>query len=141
MKELKLEIITPTKVAFSGNVKSLTVPGSLGSFQVLYNHAPLISTFEVGRIKFVNERAEENDFATGGGTVEVKNNEILLLADSLESRDEINVQRAQAALMRAQNRINHRNKEEIDQIRAEAALTRAINRLKFVGMYSSNSAS
>ncbi|MCL4547226.1 MAG: ATP synthase F1 subunit epsilon [Bacteroidetes bacterium] len=139
MKELKLEIITPTKVAFTGNIKSLTVPGSLGSFQVLFNHAPLISTFEVGSIKLENEQAETNEFATGGGTIEVKNNVILVLADSLESKEEIDVRRAQGALMRAKQRISNRNKEEIDLIRAEAALARAINRLKFANAYSSSS--
>lgn len=139
MKELKLEIITPTKVAFTGNVKSLTVPGSLGSFQVLFNHAPLISTFEVGRIKLENEQAETNEFTTGGGTIEVKNNVILVLADSLESKEEIDITRAQGALQRAKNRLGNKSKEEIDQIRAEAALARAVNRLKFTDSYNSNS--
>ena len=139
MKELKLEIITPTKVAFTGNVKSLTVPGSLGSFQVLFNHAPLMSTFEVGRIKLENGHAETNEFATGGGTIEVKDNVILVLADSLESKEEIDITRAQGALQRAKNRLGNRSKEEIDQIRAEAALARAVNRLKFTDSYSSNS--
>ena len=139
MKELKLEIITPTKVAFTGNVKSLTVPGSLGSFQVLFNHAPLISTFEVGRIKLENEQAEANEFATSGGTIEVKDNVILVLADSLESKEEIDIIRAQGALQRAKNRLGNKSKEEIDQIRAEAALARAVNRLKFTDSYNSNS--
>lgn len=139
MKELKLEIITPTKVAFTGNVKSLTVPGSLGSFQVLFNHAPLISTFEVGRIKLENEQAETNELTTGGGTIEVKNNVILVLADSLESKEEIDITRAQGALQRAKNRLGNKSKEEIDQIRAEAALARAVNRLKFTDSYNSNS--
>ena len=139
MKELKLEIITPTKVAFTGNVKSLTIPGSLGSFQVLFNHAPLISTFEVGRIKLENEQAETNEFTTGGGTIEVKNNVILVLADSLESKEEIDITRAQGALQRAKNRLGNKSKEEIDQIRAEAALARAVNRLKFTDSYNSNS--
>ena len=139
MKELKLEIITPTKVAFVGNVKSLTVPGSLGSFQVLFNHAPLISTFEVGRIKLENEHAETNEFATGGGTIEVKDNVILVLADSLESKEEIDITRAQGALQRAKSRLENRSKEEIDQIRAEAALARAVNRLKFTDSYNSKS--
>lgn len=141
MKELKLEIITPTKVAFSGDVKSLTVPGSLGSFQVLYNHAPLISTFDIGRIKFESDGVKESDFATSGGTIEVKNNVILLLADSLESRDEIDVQRAQDAFKRAKERLGNRSKDEINQIRAEAALARAINRLKFIDAYNSSSIS
>ncbi len=141
MKELKLEIITPTRVAFSGKVKTITIPGTKGSFQVLFNHAPLISTFEVGRIKLQNEQGVESEFATGGGTVEVKSNEILVLADSLESREEIDIERAQNALLRAKDRVSSRNKEGMDLIRAEAALARAVNRLKFVNAYSPNSSS
>ena len=51
MKELKVEIVTPAKIAFDGNVKSITIPGTKGNFQVLFNHAPLMSSFEIGFIK------------------------------------------------------------------------------------------
>jgi len=133
MKELKLEIITPTKVSFSGKVKTLTVPGTKGSFQVLFNHAPLISTFEVGRIKLQNEQGIESEFATGGGTVEVKSNEVLVLADSLESPEEIDIERAKKSYERAKERLAARSRGDIDVMRAELALQRAINRMKFAG--------
>ena len=138
MKELNIEIITPTKVAYSGRVKTVTIPGTAGSFQILYNHAPIISTFEVGRIKIGNENGDESEFATGGGSVEVKNNKVLILADSFESKSEIDIERAQNALQRAQKRIAIRNKEEIDLVKVEAALARAINRIKFANSYSSS---
>jgi len=51
MKELKVEIVTPSKIAFEGDVKSITIPGTKGNFQVLFNHAPLMSSFDVGFIK------------------------------------------------------------------------------------------
>ena len=51
MKELNLEIISPNKIGYSGKVISVTVPGTLGSFQILYNHAPIISSLEIGEIK------------------------------------------------------------------------------------------
>jgi len=51
MADLQIEIITPSKITFSGEAKSITIPGTLGSFQVLFNHAPLISTFEIGLVK------------------------------------------------------------------------------------------
>ncbi|KAF0140875.1 MAG: F0F1 ATP synthase subunit epsilon [Stygiobacter sp.] len=132
MKELNLEIITPSKQAFSGKVKSLTVPGTAGSFQVLFNHAPLLSTFEIGKVKIENLEGKETEFATSGGTVEVTENKILILADSLETKEEINVERAKQAYDRAKERLANRGKD-IDAIRAEGALARAINRLKFTG--------
>lgn len=132
MKEINLEIITPSRQAFKGIVKSLTVPGSLGSFQVLFNHAPLLSTFEIGKIKIVNQTDEEIEFTTGGGTIEVIDNKILILADSLERKEEIDLERAKNSYQRAKNRLSNRN-NDIDVLRAEASLQRAINRIKFVG--------
>jgi len=132
MKELNVEIITPSKSAFSGKVKSISLPGTLGNFQVLFNHAPLLSTFEIGKIKIVDLDDKETEYATSGGTVEVLSNKILVLADSFESKEEIDIQRAERALQRAKERIANKNKEKIDEARAEASLRRAMNRIKFV---------
>lgn len=132
MKELNLEIITPSKCAFSGEIRSLTVPGTKGSFQILFNHAPILSSIEIGKIKIVDKGKKEIEFATSGGTVEVLKNKILLLAESVETKDEIDVARAQAAFERAKERLSNRSKE-IDVPRAEGALARAANRLKVAG--------
>lgn len=131
MKELNVEIITPSKSAFNGKVKSISLPGTLGNFQVLFNHAPLLSTFEIGKIKIVGLDDKETEFATSGGTVEVLSNKILVLADSFESKEEIDIERAEKSLQRAKERMANRNKEKIDEARAEASLKRAINRIKF----------
>lgn len=129
MKELLVEIITPSKCAYSGEVESLTVPGSKGSFQVLFNHAPLLSTFEIGKIRIVDKQNKEIEFATSGGTVEVLANKILVLAESAETKDEIDIKRAKEAFERAKARLTSRTKET-DIPRAEGALARASNRLK-----------
>ncbi|NMB82564.1 MAG: ATP synthase F1 subunit epsilon [Ignavibacteria bacterium] len=131
MKELNVEIITPSKSAFNGKVKSISLQGTLGNFQVLFNHAPLLSTFEIGKIKIVGLDDKETEFATSGGTVEVLSNKILVLADSFESKEEIDIERAEKSLQRAKERMANRNKEKIDEARAEASLKRAINRIKF----------
>jgi F-type H+-transporting ATPase subunit epsilon len=131
MKELLVEIITPSKMAYNGKVKSISLPGTLGNFQVLYNHAPLLSTIEVGHIKIVDLNDIETEYTTSGGSVEVLNNKILVLADSFESKEEIDIERAENALKRAKERLANRNKEKIDELRAEVALQRAINRIKF----------
>ncbi len=131
MKEFELEIITPSKVAYKGRVNAVTVPGTLGSFQILFNHAPLLSSFEIGRIK-IKQGESTSEFTTGGGTVEVVDNHVLILADSFESKEEIDIERAKSAYQRAKERLSSHSKD-IDISRAEAALARAINRLKFTG--------
>ncbi len=133
MKEIFVEIITPSKSAYKGEVKSITVPGTLGNFQVLFNHAPLLSSLEIGKIKIEDATGQQIEYATGGGTVEVKDNKVLVLADSVELVNEIDVERAKKAYERAKERLASRGKGDIDIIRAELALQRAINRMKMAG--------
>jgi F-type H+-transporting ATPase subunit epsilon len=134
MKEIFIEIITPSKSAFKGQIKSLTVPGSMGNFQVLFNHAPLLSTFEIGKISVVDLNNHKIEYATSGGTVEVKANKILVLAESVESSEEIDIERARKSYERAKERLSGGVKKDIDVIRAELSLQRAINRMKFAGV-------
>ena len=131
MKELKVEIVTPSKIAFDGNVKSITIPGTKGAFQVLFNHAPLMSSFEVGFLKIEDESGNSTNYATSGGTVEVLNNKVIVLAESFETKEEIDLKRAEEAKDRAKKRIKKESTErDVDFDRAELALKRAINRIK-----------
>jgi len=134
MNQVDLEIITPQKVAYKGEVLAVTVPGTLGSFQILHNHAPLISTMEIGIIKIKLSEDKTEYYATSGGTVEVLNNKRLILADSLEVAEEIDIDRAKRAMQRARERVENKN-EKIDTARAEAALARALNRLQVAEKY------
>lgn len=136
MAQLQLEIITPNKISYKGDVQAVTVPGTLGSFQILYNHAPIISTFEIGVIKVEISNNEKIFFATSGGTVEVLNNNIRILADSLEAVESIDIERAKRALERANQRLAEKGSGNIDVKRAEAALARAMNRIKLVEKFS-----
>ncbi|WP_161888839.1 ATP synthase F1 subunit epsilon [Pontibacter russatus] len=77
-----LEIITPDKKVFAGEVVSAQFPGANGSFEVLDLHAPLISTLERGRIR-VTTSAGQEFFTVDGGIVEVLNNKIIVLAESV----------------------------------------------------------
>lgn len=77
-----LEIITPDKRVFEGEVSSAQFPGTQGSFEVLDNHAPLISTLENGRIR-VSSTAGNQYFNVDGGVVEVLNNKIIVLAEAI----------------------------------------------------------
>lgn len=136
MASLNLEIITPSKTVLSGEIKSITIPGSGGSFQVLVNHAPLISTFEIGEIKIEDVQGKKLSYSTAGGTIEINNNKVLVLADSLEQIENIDIQRAINSKERAENRLANKSVENIDVARAEASLARALNRIKLTEKYS-----
>ena len=92
---MHLEIVSPEATLFSGEVSSVTVPGVDGEFQMLENHAPIVSLLQAGKIRIkgnmVIDEAFENKFSTGkdgntlleiqSGTVEMKDNRIIILAD------------------------------------------------------------
>ena len=80
---MHLEIITPDRKVFTGEVVSAQFPGSAGSFQVLTNHAPLISTLGSGRIVLRTAEQTEQVIAVDGGVVEVKNNQVIVLAEAV----------------------------------------------------------
>lgn len=132
MKEITVEIVTPSKSVYPGKANSITVPGAAGSFQVLFNHAPIISALDVGVIKIEETDGKVLVFAVSGGTVEVLNNHVLLLVESIEKPEEIDTKRAEEAKIRAKERLSINYKEKVDVARAEAALKRAVNRLKIV---------
>ena len=79
---MNLQIITPDPRIYEGEVKLVQVPGSKGSFQVLKNHAPIISTLEEGEVKIIDDQNHTAFFSISGGVIEVKNNEIIILAES-----------------------------------------------------------
>jgi F-type H+-transporting ATPase subunit epsilon len=135
MKELFIEVVTPSKTAYSGNIKSVTVPGTLGNFQVLHNHAPIMSSLEIGIVKIVDPEGKILEYCTSGGTIEVLNNKITVLAESFESPDEIDTRRAEESEKRARERLARKSQTEFDLDRAEFALHRSLNRLKFKKKY------
>ena len=77
-----LEIIAPDHQLYSGEVDLVQVPGSKGSFQILRNHAPIISTLDQGQIKIVDQKGETTFFEVDGGVIEAKNNKIIVLAET-----------------------------------------------------------
>ncbi len=78
-----LEIITPDKKVYSGHVKLVQLPGITGLFEILNNHAPIISTLERGKIKVEEESGQILYFEVDGGVVENKDNKIIVLAESV----------------------------------------------------------
>ena len=128
-KLFQLEIVTPRKTVFSEKVESFSAPGVVGGFQVLKSHAPLLSSIRIGEVKIIDSNGKEWRYATSGGFVEVRENKVVMLAETAERANEIDAKRASAALERAQRRITEK-KFDTDVDRARIALERAMNRLK-----------
>ncbi|RMG20417.1 MAG: ATP synthase F1 subunit epsilon [Bacteroidetes bacterium] len=87
MKTFDLEIVTPEKQVFAGAVQSVQVPGTQGSFQVLHQHAPIISTLSKGKIKLVNAAGEEHTYSMQDGVIEVLNNKAIVLVERILDED------------------------------------------------------
>lgn len=80
---MRIEIITPDKRIYDGEIKSVRVPGKKGSFQVLKDHAPIVSTLDSGNVIIVDQEGVEKIIEIEGGVIEVKANYIILLADAV----------------------------------------------------------
>ena len=80
-----LEIIAPDQNLYSGEVDLVQVPGSKGSFEILRNHAPIISTLDQGKIKIVDIKGRTTYFDVYGGVIEAKNNKIIVLAETAKT--------------------------------------------------------
>lgn len=78
---MQLEIITPDKEVFSGEVKLIQLPGLDGSFEILENHVPLISALKKGKIRVIDKSNNTTSFEVKGGVVEVLKNNVLILAE------------------------------------------------------------
>ncbi len=78
---MHIEIVTPDKNLYSGEVSLATFPGSDGKFGIKENHAPLVATLKEGKIKLVDSSNQEQFFDVNGGVVEVNHNKIIVLAE------------------------------------------------------------
>ena len=126
-KSIKFEVVTP-EVVFSEDVESLVVPAALGYLGVLPGHAPLVTALDIGVIKYKRE-GKTRKMAISGGFMEVINNKVIVLADTAEPGDQIDLARAEQAKERARKRLAERG-ADLDVKRAELALKRAMSRIK-----------
>ncbi|AVX19551.1 ATP synthase F1 subcomplex epsilon subunit [Carboxydocella sporoproducens DSM 16521] len=128
---IKLEVVTPDRKVVSEEVEMVVAPAAEGYLGILANHAPLITSLQIGVLKYT-AGGQEQKLAISGGFLEVKDNRAVVLAEAAERPKEIDVQRALAAKERAERRLAERS-ADIDMVRAEVALKRALNRLKVAG--------
>lgn len=125
---LRLEIVTAERVVFSDEVDMVVAPGIEGSLGILPEHAALFTTLQTGELR-AKKGAEELPIVMSGGFLEVLNDRVVILADTAERAEDIDVARAEEAKRRAESRLASQ-RSEIDVARAEAALRRALLRLK-----------
>lgn len=125
--KLLLEIVTPQGLIFSEEVDEVTATGSEGEFGVLPGHVPFVTTLRVGMLTCKTGN-EMKIFFVNWGYAEVGHDRVMILADSAERSDEIDIERAKAAMKRAEERL--KKAEEIDFRRAETALERAATRMQ-----------
>ena len=123
MATMLLEIVTAERKVYSDNVNVVVAPGIDGELAILPNHASLLTVLKPGEIR-VKKGADEEYMAVTGGFMEVMNNKVTIMADAAEHADEINLERAEEAVRRAQERIAaHESDEDLE--RAMAALQRS----------------
>ncbi len=83
---MTLEILTPDKKVFEGEATSVTLPGTLGFFEILNHHAPIISTLEDGKVTIRNGSAKEEVYFIQGGVIEASNNKVIILAEGTQQK-------------------------------------------------------
>jgi len=127
--ELQLNIVSPDRLVVRDSVSGVTVPGRGGYLGVLPGHAPMLTELVPGELTYVRE-GMNHYLCVNWGFAEVLPNRVIVLVQSAERAEEIDVERAQKAKQRAEDRLKRFEDPEIDMERAREALRRAIARLE-----------
>lgn len=128
--KLHVEIVTPAGPRFAGDVDGLVAPAREGYLGVLPHHAPLIAELLPGELR-LRQGDQWLRFAVSGGILHVAGGKAAIMGDAVETAEQIDVQRAQEALDRAQQRLEkYHSDPAIDVQRAQGALARALTRLR-----------
>jgi F-type H+-transporting ATPase subunit epsilon len=124
---IKLYVVTAEGVVYSDDVDEVVIPGSEGQLAILPHHAPLMTMIAPGELT-IRKRGTDSFLAVSGGFLEVYTDRIIILADTAEQVEEIDIARAEGAKLRAQDKLKSAT-NPMDSARAEASLRRAVNRL------------
>lgn len=129
---MKLEIVTPYSKVVDIEVDEVTATGKVGEFGVLPGHAPFLTSLRIGELVYKNNGAAEH-MALNWGYFEIKDDKIIVLVETAEAAEEIDVDRAKAALGRAEEALKKLTPEDKQFKVYEAALERAIIRMQVAG--------
>lgn len=131
-EKLKLELVTPYKKVLSEEVDEITASGKLGEFGVLPGHAPFLSSLNIGELSYKQDGVIHN-MAVNWGYFEVEDDKVTVLVQTAERSDEIDLERAKAAMGRAEEMLKKLPPEDKQFKIYEAALERAIIRMQVAG--------
>jgi len=128
MSSLKVDIVTAERTVYSDEVEAIIAPGVEGQLGILPHHAPLMTILQAGEL-VVRKGGRDESLAISGGFLEVRPDRVIILADSAERAEEIDIARAEAARKRAEERLKDRKGSGLEATQVEAALRRAIARI------------
>jgi F-type H+-transporting ATPase subunit epsilon len=131
-EKLKVEMVTPYKRVLSDEVDEITANGVLGEFGILPGHAPFLSSLKIGELTYKKDGAVYH-MAVNWGYFEVENDNVTVLVETAERADEIDLERARAALGRAEEALKKLTQEDKEYRVMEAALERALIRVQVAG--------
>jgi len=131
-EKMKLEIVTPYSKVLDMEVEEVTATGKLGEFGVLPGHAPFLTSLKIGELAYKNNGVTEH-MALNWGYFEIQDDRIIVLVETAETSDEIDVERAKAALGRAEEALKKLTAEDKQFKVYEAALERALIRMQVAG--------
>ena len=126
--EFSLVIVTPSSMAFEGEVRNVLAPGTDGYFEVLIGHVPMLTSLRPGLLTIRSDDGR-TQYTVSGGFVEVLRSQVTVLAETIEAVGAIDLDRARQAEERARRRLESAE-EGVDVDRAKASLDRALNRIK-----------
>lgn len=136
-KTIKFEVVTPERVVLKENIRQVTVPTRSGEITVLPNHMPLVSVLKPGVIELEKENGETEVMSVSGGFIEVLKNKVVILADTAERAQELDLIRAEEARARAEKIKDETRQEDAEnfaaitaQLEKELARTKAVRRWK-----------
>ncbi|QXE90145.1 F0F1 ATP synthase subunit epsilon [Geomonas subterranea] len=131
-EKLKVELVTPYKKVMSEEVDEITATGALGEFGVLPGHAPFLTSLKIGELAYKKDGVLHH-LALNWGYFEVENDQVTVLVETAERADEIDLERAKAALGRAETELKSLTPEDKNFRIYEAALERALIRVQVAG--------
>ncbi|MBL4951726.1 F0F1 ATP synthase subunit epsilon [Neobacillus sp. OS1-32] len=128
MKTIKVSVVTPDGPVYESDVEMVSTKAKSGELGILPGHVPLVAPLEIGSVRLKKDGKTEF-VAVSGGFLEVRPDQVTVLAQSAEKSEDIDVERALRAKERAEQRLREQKQDNIDFKRAELALRRAVNRI------------
>jgi len=129
MASVKLDVVTAERAVYSDDVDIVIAPGIQGQLGILPHHTPLMTMLQPGEL-IARKGNEEFSLAISGGFLEVRPDRVIVLADSAERAEEIDITRAEEAKKRAEQRLEEKHTVPVEAAKIEAALRRSLIRLK-----------